>query len=120
MNAKDNRVALGVRIKEAREYRGFSQEEVAKYLKVSRSAVSLIESGTRGLDVMELHQLVTLFGCAIEELSGKRVPAANTQLEEPESIKMVARATAALSPEDRSEVLRFVQFLQNKKTKKRT
>jgi len=31
---------------------------------------------------------------------------------------MVARAAAALSPEDRSEVLRFAQFLQSRKSGK--
>ena len=38
---------LGKRLKEEREYRGFSQEEVAGHLGVPWSAVSLMESGSR-------------------------------------------------------------------------
>ena len=36
----DDRKTLGERLREAREYLGFSQEEVATFLGVSRSALS--------------------------------------------------------------------------------
>lgn len=111
MNDDKDRTALGMRLKETREYRGFSQEEVAKYLGVPRSAISLIESGARRLDVLEIRKLAQLYECTIEELTGEK-PAEEA---EPNSIKMVARAAADLSPEDRSEVLRFAQFLKSRK-----
>jgi len=114
MTEDTDRVALGARLKEAREYRGFSQEDVAKCLGVSRSAISLIETGTRRLDILELRKLARLYESSIEDLTSEQ-PA---QEREPDSIKMVARATAALSPEDRSEVLRFAQFLQTRKVGK--
>jgi transcriptional regulator with XRE-family HTH domain len=114
MSEDKDRTALGVRLKEAREYRGFSQEEVAKYLNVPRSAISLIENGARRLDVLEMRKLAQLYECSIEELTGQN-PIAET---EPNSIKMVARAAADLSPEDRSEVLRFAQFLKSRKAVK--
>jgi transcriptional regulator with XRE-family HTH domain len=107
-----DRAALGARLKDEREYRGFSQEDVARYLGVSRSAISLIESGARRLDVLELKKLATLYECSIEDLTGGQVG----QPPEPNSIKMVARAAAALSPADRSEVLRFAQFLQARRS----
>lgn len=113
MSEKKNRETLGATLREAREYRGFSQEEVASYLGLPRSAISLIETGARRLDVLELHKLATLYRCGIEDLTGQAVSDA-----EPESVKMVARAAAALSPEDRSEVLRFAQFLQSRKSEK--
>lgn len=115
MSKDTDRAVLGARLKDAREYRGFSQEDVAKYLGVSRSAISLLESGVRRIDILELKKLATLYECSIEEFTGEQ-PA---QQAEPDSIKMVARAAAALSPEDRSEVLRFAQFLQARKTEKR-
>lgn len=111
MREDTDRAALGARLKDAREYRGFSQEDVAKYLGVSRSAISLIESGARRLDVLELKKLATLYECSIEDLTG----AQPGQPAQPDSIKMVARAAAALSPEDQSEVLRFAQFLQTRR-----
>ncbi len=114
MSEDTDRVALGARLKDAREYRGFSQEDVSKYLGISRSAISLTESGARRLDILELKKLATLYQCRLEELTGEQA----SQHAEPDSIKMVARATAALSPEDRSEVLRFAQFLQRRKSEK--
>lgn len=110
-----NRNVIGARLKEAREYRGFSQEDVAKFLGISRSAISLIESGERGLDILELTKLAKLYECTIESITGK----ANTKESEPDSVKMVARAAAALSDEDRSEILKFAQYLQARKTGKK-
>jgi transcriptional regulator with XRE-family HTH domain len=110
-----DRVALGARLKELREYSGFSQEDAAKYLGVSRSAVSLIESGARRLDILELKKLAMLYQRSIEEVTGEK----QEESARPDSIKMVARAAAALSPEDQSEVLRFAQFLQTRKAAKR-
>lgn len=112
---ENDRAALGVRLKDAREYRGFSQDDVAKVLRVSRSAISLIENGARGLDILELRKLAALYQCSIEELTGEQP----SEKREPNSIRMVARAAAALSPEDRTEVLRFAQFLQARKPRTR-
>jgi len=111
MTENRDRATIGARLREAREYRGFSQEDVAKYLGLSRSAISLIEAGTRRVDVIELRKLAKLYESSVDELTGAEAPKST----EPNSIKLVARATADLSPEDRSEVLRFAQFLRSRK-----
>lgn len=111
MTDKSERTRLGARLKEAREYRGFSQEEVAGYLNVRRSAISLMESGSRRVDALELRRLAELYQTNMEELTGQfdKDP-------EPESVRLVARAAADLSPADRDEVLRFAQFLRSRKS----
>jgi len=114
MSELDDRAQLGARLKIEREYRGYSQEEVASYLGISRSAVSLIESGGRGLDILELKKLATLYECEIQQLTGEQT----TPLPASDSVQSLARAAAALSDEDRSEVLRFAQFLQSRKSTK--
>jgi transcriptional regulator with XRE-family HTH domain len=106
-----DRATIGARLREAREYRGFSQEEVGKYLGVPRSAISLMETGARRVDVIELKKLAKLYQSSVEALTGA-TPAEDVDVG---SIKMVARTTAQLSPEDQSEVLRFAQFLQSRK-----
>lgn len=111
MNDDTDRTALGARLKNAREYAGFSQEEVASYLKISRSAVSLLESGARRVDALELKRLATLYQRSMEELTDQEQPPPDN-----ESVKMVARAAQMLSPEDQSEVLRFAQFLRQRKS----
>ena len=104
-----NREALGIRLRDARKYCGFSQEDVARYLNVPRSAVSLIESGSRSVTVLELGRLAELYQRSIESLAGQ--PEGEP---EPESVSLLARATADLSEQDRQEVLRFAQFLQQR------
>ena len=102
---------LSERLKEAREYRGFSQEDVARHLGVPRSAISLIESGSRRVSAEELSQLAKLFQTTMESLTGH-----GQEASEPESVRLVARATAELSARDRGEVLRFAEFLRSRKS----
>lgn len=105
------RASVGTRIKKAREYRGFSQEDVARFLGVSRSSISQMETGSRGIDLLELRRLATLFQCSIGELAGENEPAPRQS-----SVGIVARAAAAdLSAEDQEEVLRFAEFLRTKR-----
>lgn len=113
MTDNSERISLGERIKEARTYRGFSQEEVAKFLGVSRSSISLIESGERGIDALELQRIAALFRCDVKDLIGEKSGAKPL----PTNVVAVARATAQLSAQDRDEVLRFAKFLQTRQRK---
>ena len=106
---------LSKRLKEAREYRGFSQEEIAGYLGVPRSAISLIENGSRRVSATELSRLASLYQTTMESLTGL-----DREESEPESVRMVARAAAELSATDRDEVLRFAQFLRARKSDDQT
>ena len=106
---------LSKRLKEAREYRGFSQEEIASHLGVPRSAISLIENGSRRVSATELSRLASLYQTTMESLTGL-----DREESEPESVRMVARAAADLSATDRDEVLRFAQFLRARKSDDQT
>ena len=101
------RETLSARLKEAREYCGFSQEEVARHLDVPRTAVSLMENGSRRVRALELRRLAKLYQTTMEDLTGLHQEAT-----ESETIRLVAQAAAELSTTDRDEVLRFVRFLQ--------
>lgn len=109
------RETLSARLKEAREYRGFSQEEVARHLGVPRTAVSLMENGSRRVEALELRRLANLYQTTMENLAGL-----DQETTEPESVRLVARAAAELSATDRDEVLRFVQFLQTRQSNDQT
>src|SRR6266571_7540336 len=67
----DDRKTLGERLREAREYLGFSQEEVATFLGVSRSALSLIETGQRKVDALELKKLAGLYKRSVGYFTGE-------------------------------------------------
>lgn len=59
---------LGRRIARARERAGLSQNELAEHVGLTQSAISRIESGTRGVDSLELGDLARALGVSAAEL----------------------------------------------------
>jgi len=57
----EERRQLGERLRQAREYSGLSQEEIATYLKVPRTALTGVESGQRRVEAIELKRLAELY-----------------------------------------------------------
>lgn len=107
----EDRLLLGVRLKEAREYLGLSQDEVARILDVPRTAVSLMEGGQRKVEAIELKRLAEVYQRPIGYFTGEQGAAAELV---PEAVKHLARAAAKLSDRDREELLQFAQFLQTR------
>ena len=99
------RAAIGTRLKEAREYLGLSQQEVADAVKISRSAISLIESGQRGVDSLELKSLAHLYQRPIGYFTGEQSNALGGE------VAMLAKQVAKLSGSDRDELMRFTEYL---------
>ena len=109
-----DRRAMGDRLRQAREYLGFSQEEVAKYLGISRSALSNIETGQRKLEALELKKLASLYKRPTSYFTGE---SAEDQAVG-EEVAHLARKASELSAEDRAELSRFADFLRAKKQTK--
>ena len=112
---KQERSKLCVRIKEMREYCGYSQEDVAAHLGIPRTAVSLMESGARRVTATELRRLAKFFRTSMEYIMG-----ADSDDSQPEAMSFVARAAADLSPADQEEVMRFVEFLKVRSASEQT
>jgi transcriptional regulator with XRE-family HTH domain len=110
----DDRKSLGERLREARDYLGFSQEEVATFLGVSRSALSLMESGQRKVDALELKKLAGLYKKPVGHFTGEEPDETSFGAD----IKHLARKVAELAPDDREELARFADFLRARKQKK--
>jgi transcriptional regulator with XRE-family HTH domain len=64
---------ISSRIKELREKKGLSQEEVADMLNISRSAVSQIENNERGVSGLELATLSKVFEVSTDYILGLEV-----------------------------------------------
>src|ERR1051326_7794231 len=94
-----DRQILGTRLKEAREYLELSQDEVAKFLKVPRSAISLMEAGQRKGDAIELQKLAEIYQRPVSFFIGEIMPAAPI----PEVVQHLARAASKLTDQDREE-----------------
>lgn len=110
----DDRKTLGERLREAREYLGFSQEEVATFLGVPRSALSLIEAGQRKVDALELKKLAGLYKRSVGYFTGEE----SEEILLGADVKHLARKAAELSPDDRAELARFADFLRAKRQSK--
>jgi len=107
----DARKTLCERLREAREYLGFSQEEVATYLELSRSALSNIESGQRKVEALELKKLARLYKRPVSYFTGDETEGESYG----EDIAHLARKASELSADDRAELGRFADFLRARK-----
>ena len=88
---------LGTRLKEAREYLGLTQEDVAKLMGVSRVIITNIEAGTRKVSAEELSKFSKIYGWTMEELmEGEKA--------ETETVQMFARTFNELSDEDKRKL----------------
>ncbi len=109
-----DRKAMGDRLREAREYLGFSQEEVAKYLGISRSALSNIETSQRKVEALELKKLASLYKRPVTHFTGQDAH----ELAVGEDVAHLARKASELSADDRAELSRFADFLRAKQQTK--
>jgi len=106
---------LGRRLKQAREAAGYTQEEAAQLLDVSRSTLADIEAGRRRVDTVLLRKLAVLYGRHPWELLGRE------DTEEEQTRRAVALVRDALldglknaqvSETDRQEILKFWATLE--------
>ena len=104
------RQSLGEKLREAREYVGFSQDEVASFLKVPRTAVTNMESGQRKVEALELKRLAELYRQPVGHFTGEDEASASL----PADVAHLARQAAKLSVKDREELGRFAEFLKQR------
>jgi len=100
-----DRERIAAKLKEAREYLGLSQQEVADILKLSRSAISLIETAQRGVESVELKLLAKLYQRPIGFFTDEDAQTIGGD------VAMLAKKVAKLSQQDRDELLRFSEYL---------
>jgi transcriptional regulator with XRE-family HTH domain len=101
-------IAMGARLRQAREFLGLSQESVAEALGVPRASISTMESGRRKVSSLELRDLARLYRRPLEWFYGGGAQPAP----EDETVSALFRATKGLTPEDKEQVLRFAEFLK--------
>lgn len=107
----NERVDIGSRLKEARDYLGLSQQEVAATLNLPRTAVSMMENGQRGVDSLELKALAKLYQRPIAFFTGEE-EALGSGVDD--DVALLAKQVAKLSDRDRNELLRFSEFLMQR------
>ncbi len=103
---------LGEKLRQAREYLGFSQGEVATFLNIPRTAITNIESGQRKVEALELKRLAELYRQPVGYFTGEDEASASL----PADVALLARQAAKLSVKDREELGRFAEFLKARAT----
>ena len=100
---ESEQLELAARLREAREYVGLLQEDVAQALGIPRASVSALEAGKRRVSSLELRRLARLYRRPVGWLLGEDL--------EIDVSTPLFRATSALSDNDKEQVLRFAEFL---------
>ena len=109
LNGNAERRRLGKKLRQAREYVGFSQDEVANFLGVTRTAVTNMENGQRKVDALELKRLAELYRQPVTHFTGDEDEVGSAL---PTDVTHLARQAATLSIKDREELGRFAEFLK--------
>lgn len=102
----ESNLEIANKLRAAREYLGYSQLDVATRLNISRSAVSLIESGQRRVTASELQDLAKLFKKPIGFFTGEEARPVLT-----DDVAILTRKVDMLSAEDRKALLGYTEFL---------
>lgn len=98
---------IGQRIKDIREGVGMSQRDLATALGYeSPTAVSLIEQGHRKVSVEILEKIAHILQVNMKDLLGDK--------EEKPDLNFALRASKDLSPEAKSQILNFIEFVKAK------
>ena len=105
------RKEIGERLKQAREYLGLSQEEVSKAVNMARSAISLIESGERKVEALELKKFAEFYRHPVSYFIDEDIQG---EADVSKEVAFLARTATQLTPEDQKELLRFARFLKAK------
>lgn len=101
---------LNERLKQARQELHLSQDYVARYLQINRTAIVEIESGKRKVSAEELGKFSELFQISVDELlHGK-------QTAMPEVL--FARQFGTLDERDQQEILNLIAFKKMMKEKR--
>ena len=96
-------------IKEIREELHLSQEYVAKYMNLNRTAISQIELGNRKISAEELKKLSELFAVTTDQLLN------GNEEEIPDN--MFARSFNELDDADKKEIMNLIKFKKMMKEK---
>lgn len=108
---------LGKRLRALREERHLTQLELAKYLKISNTALSQYEVGNRTpSDELKL-QIAQFFDISLDFLFGRtEIRNSSNDYDMPQNIKNLLRDAYKLTPEQLDAIQRLVdQFVNEKK-----
>jgi len=109
-DGREQRIELGKKLRDARNYVGFTQDEVASVLGIPRTSLSELEAGRRRVDVQELSRLSKLYRQSVGYFLDEDDEASKL----PVDVMHLARQAVDLSDQDRDELKRFAAYLRGR------
>jgi len=109
MSEKKN---VAVRLRQAREYAGLSQGQVAKMLDMHRPTISEIEAGRRRVSAEELTEFARIYDVGASWLLGEDLEMNDAEMA---SIELAARELSKLKKVDREAVIKLLRSLHGRK-----
>ena len=100
------------KLKDARQQAGYSQEELAGKLSVSRSAVAKWESDKGMPDIENLRAIAGLLNVSIDYLLDEGEPLSMNRLREPVDLESFEKTGKARSKQDAAVLARFPKAVQ--------
>jgi len=88
---------IGERIAQLRRLKGFSQDELAKRIELSRPSLTQIELGNRSVDIRELYRMSHVLGFSLDEFMAENF----SVVEEP---LQYGKVSAEKSPKERMSI----------------
>lgn len=105
-------IDFATKLKGLREIRGWSQEELAKRLGVSRSKIGNYEQGTREPDFESLEAIADIFNCPVSYLIADSHPVI------PQMTMDYAIKLSNLSAMSQAEVMDYIDYLEEREKKR--
>ena len=102
----DEKLIIAGNITRLREASGFTQEMVANYLAVKRSAYSNYEAGERSLPLPLMEKMADLYGCEMYDLYSEDVDVVSSMLATAFRVDMLSR-------EDMAQIAAFKRIVNN-------
>ncbi len=102
----EERLIIASNIKRLRDASGFTQDIVASYLNVNRSAYANYETGARELPLHLMEKLAALYGCEMYDLYSEDLDVVNAMLATAFRVDMLSR-------EDMEQIAAFKRIVNN-------
>lgn len=79
---------LGKRLAEIRKAKGFSQEELAQAIQLSRPSLAQIELGNRSIDFLEMRRCAEILGFSLDDFIAEEFSAKDTPVQQDEEMAL--------------------------------
>lgn len=113
---------LGERLKKLRKEAGLTQAQLAMCVNLSTGAIGNYEAGTRAPSIDALVAMGEYFGVSIDYLVGRtnyrRGVPDPLEIEWPDAIKLLQRASRMLSPRDKAIIVTLIRSMLDHERKK--